>query len=153
MLEKNLTKALSVNQPWAWLLVNGFKPVENRDWPTNFRGIVLIHAGMKIDRDFDYWGWSRIIGQEIPNAAIMPKGGIVGEVKIVDCVTEMDSKFFFGKYGFVVKNAIAYEKMLPCKGALGFFVPDYNSRYVEKKLPERIEQAKAVAEELQRSFL
>jgi ASCH domain-containing protein len=27
-------KALSVRQPWAWLIVNGYKEVENRDWAT-----------------------------------------------------------------------------------------------------------------------
>lgn len=38
-------KALSIRQPYAWLIVNGFKDIENRDWPTKFRGRVLIHAG------------------------------------------------------------------------------------------------------------
>lgn len=30
-------KALSVQQPWAWAIFNG-KPVENRTWPTGYRG-------------------------------------------------------------------------------------------------------------------
>lgn len=29
-----LPLALSVQQPWAWLIVWGLKPVENRTWPT-----------------------------------------------------------------------------------------------------------------------
>ena len=37
-------KALSIRQPWAWLIVNGHKDIENRSWPTRFRGPVLIHA-------------------------------------------------------------------------------------------------------------
>lgn len=28
--------ALSIRQPWAWLVVQGYKDIENRDWPTNF---------------------------------------------------------------------------------------------------------------------
>ena len=36
-------KALSVRAPWWWAILHG-KPVENRDWHTNFRGVVLLHA-------------------------------------------------------------------------------------------------------------
>jgi|ERR1039458_8111645 hypothetical protein len=38
-------KAISIRQPWAWLIVNGYKDVENRIWAANVRGRVLIHAG------------------------------------------------------------------------------------------------------------
>jgi hypothetical protein len=27
-------KALSLMQPWAWLMVNGHKDIENRNWAT-----------------------------------------------------------------------------------------------------------------------
>lgn len=30
--------AISIRQPWAWLILNAGKDIENRDWPTNFRG-------------------------------------------------------------------------------------------------------------------
>ena len=30
--------ALSIRQPWAWLIVNGYKDIENRDWKTHYRG-------------------------------------------------------------------------------------------------------------------
>jgi ASCH domain len=33
--------ALSVRQPWAWAIVSGYKDVENRSWPTNYRGTYL----------------------------------------------------------------------------------------------------------------
>jgi hypothetical protein len=42
-------KAISIKQPFAWLLVNGFKDLENRNWKTNFRGEILIHASKDID--------------------------------------------------------------------------------------------------------
>lgn len=43
-------KALSIRQPWAWLILHGGKDIENRSWNTNFRGRFLIHAaaGMTI---------------------------------------------------------------------------------------------------------
>jgi hypothetical protein len=31
-------RTLSIRQPWAWLIVNGFKPVENRAKPINQLG-------------------------------------------------------------------------------------------------------------------
>lgn len=35
---------------------------------------------------------------------VCERGGIVGTVDIVGCVTDHPSPFFFGKYGFVLKN-------------------------------------------------
>jgi ASCH domain len=43
--------ALSVRQPWAALLLDGRKPVENRTWSTRHRGPLVIHAGHTPDRD------------------------------------------------------------------------------------------------------
>jgi len=43
--------ALSIRQPWAWLIVNGWKDIENREWSTRFRGRLLIHAGKQIESD------------------------------------------------------------------------------------------------------
>lgn len=40
---------LSVRQPWAWLLCEGLKDVENRNWKTNYRGTLYIHAGKSFD--------------------------------------------------------------------------------------------------------
>jgi hypothetical protein len=52
-------------------------------------------------------------------------GRIVGQVDIVDCVDDSTSPWFFGKYGFVLRNPVAFECQVPFKGALGFFdVPD-----------------------------
>ena len=38
-------KALTICQPYAHLIVRGEKRVENREWPTSYRGPLLIHAG------------------------------------------------------------------------------------------------------------
>lgn len=45
-------KVLSVRQPWASLIVCGFKPFENRSWSTSHRGPVWIHASKRIS---DFW--------------------------------------------------------------------------------------------------
>lgn len=44
--------ALSVQQPWAELLISGLKDVENRLWHTRYRGPLLIHASKMFDREW-----------------------------------------------------------------------------------------------------
>ena len=112
--------ALSIRQPWAWLIVNGHKDIENRSWPTKVRGTVLVHAGKRIDHE-DYDECVDIcidIGAELPDKFDL--GGIVGSVEIVDCVAKSDSPWFFGAYGFVLRNAKPLP-FRPCRGQLGFF--------------------------------
>jgi activating signal cointegrator 1 len=38
-------KALTICQPYAELILLGEKRIENRSWPTNYRGPLVIHAG------------------------------------------------------------------------------------------------------------
>jgi len=111
-------KAISIMQPWAWLIVAGHKDVENRTWWTSFRGPVLIHAGKRHDGPRSEWDWP-----EIPPPAAFEYGGIVGEAEIVGCVTSHCSPWFCGPYGFVIRNARPLP-FRPCRGQLGFFVPD-----------------------------
>src|SRR5271165_5444563 len=42
-------RALSVRQPWAWLIVNGVKDIENRSFRTDHHGPLLIHAALSLD--------------------------------------------------------------------------------------------------------
>lgn len=118
-------KALSVKQPWAWLLVNGHKDVENRNWNTKFRGQVLIQASQGMDFE-DYLSAKEICtaqGIELPHPEELPRGVVVGMVEIYDTVTESNSPWFFGRVGFCVRNA---RKCVPheLKGRLSFFESD-----------------------------
>lgn len=115
-------KTLSIRQPWAWLIVNGHKNIENRAWSTKYRGEILIHASIKIDRDA-YTSFKHQYS-DMPFQANLKRGGIVGKVSIVDCLTESDSKWFDGKYGFVLENPMVVP-FFPCKGKLSFFEVDY----------------------------
>lgn len=42
-----MQKAITIKQPWASLIVDGLKDIENRTWKTKFRGRVLIHVSAK----------------------------------------------------------------------------------------------------------
>ena len=44
-------KTLTIKQPWASLIIDGYKKYEFRSWKTNYRGKLLIHAGASIDKN------------------------------------------------------------------------------------------------------
>ena len=121
------TQAISIRQPWAWLIVHGYKDIENRDWLTHKRGVLYIHAGKAMtkseyeDCEDDTWVVNPNI--VIPEPKELLRGGIVGIATITDCVSASESPWFFGKYGFVIKDAKPCE-FIPCKGSLGFFTPE-----------------------------
>ncbi|KAF1072667.1 MAG: hypothetical protein GAK45_00102 [Pseudomonas citronellolis] len=119
-------KALSIRQPWAWLIVNGHKPIENRDWATHFRGRVLIHAskGMTHDEYQDARDLALEQGINIPQPHELERGGIVGEAYVYGCVNHSRSPWFFGKFGFELADAKPLP-FQPIKGRLGFFDVDY----------------------------
>jgi hypothetical protein len=114
--------ALSIQQPWAWLIVNGYKPVENRTWHTQVRGWIGIHAGKRIDGEG--WTWVRRNFPEIPlpDLGALEMGGIVGRACLIDCVERYPSPWFFGPYGFVLVGATSLP-FRACRGRLGFFRP------------------------------
>jgi hypothetical protein len=119
-------KALSIRQPWAWLIVNGHKDVENRDWVTKFRGPLLIHAGLKFDHDGLEWvrkKFPKILLPGDPETFSRDDwdlGGIIGKAEVTDCVDKSKSRWFSGTYGFVLANARKLP-FVPMKGKLGFF--------------------------------
>jgi len=117
-------KALSMTQPMAWAVFNG-KDVENRPWSTQFRGRVMIHASRGFN--LEHWLWMSAnenrLGIVLPDRWSFTHGAIIGEVDIIDCVTNHGSRWFMGKYGFVLANPVLYKKPIPCRGMLGFFEP------------------------------
>lgn len=115
--------ALSIRQPWADAIINMGKDIENRNWPTRFRGQFLIHAAKAWgpnERD-DVETVEDISGQSLEGRPLL--GGIIGMAEIVDCVSQSNSPWFFGRYGFVIRNQRSLP-FRPCRGQLGFFYPD-----------------------------
>jgi hypothetical protein len=116
-------ETISIQQPWAWLILNG-KDVENRSrWNYKHRGRVRIHAGKRRDDDPSRFKAQReyiaTLGIEIP--ANLPTGCIVGEATITGTVTESDSPWFEGPVGITLADPVAYADPIPCRGMLGIF--------------------------------
>ena len=117
-------KCLSIRQPWAWLVVHGWKNVENRTWSTKHRGPLLIHASSNMTRA-DYEACRIFVAGihedlTIPTFEVLPRGGIVGKVTLLDCVREHTSPWFTGPVGWVLDDACACT-LVPCGGRQGLF--------------------------------
>jgi hypothetical protein len=117
-------KALSILQPWAWLIVNGHKDIENRGWHTPYRGKFLVHAGKKYGpriHEEDAGFFLEADGIQLPPFEQMQIGGIVGEATIIDCKRDIASRWYVdGSWGFVLTGMRALP-FRPYRGQLGFF--------------------------------
>ena len=121
-------KVLTIKQPWASLIIENYKKYEFRGWKTNYRGKILIHAGMNIEKDmlkrFENYNLNCITG------------AIIGEAELVDCILvdkklndELISidKAVYGKsnhvekYAWKLKNIKKYKEPIYIKGKLGLW--------------------------------
>lgn len=134
-------RALSIRQPWASLILKAGKDVENRCWPTKFRGRILIHAAKGMTRgehedaiDFAVHAinarpraGAKMTTLREPGFAFedLPRGGIIGAVEIVDCMNRSESPWFMGEYGFILRDPQPLP-FLAWKGQLGFFDVPYD---------------------------
>ena len=120
-------KCLSLNQPYAELLISGKKTIEVRRWNTNFRGQFLVHASKKINGE----ACNRL---KIDQAKLVT-GAIVGKVNLYDVISYQSKNSFLKdknkhfassnydnpKYGFLVNQTNRFEIPIPIRGKLGFF--------------------------------
>ena len=126
-------KALTVCNPYPELILRGEKRVENREWPTHFRGWCLLHAGKSrewMDSE-DY--------RLYPN---LQWGAIVGAMEVVGCAHianiqkgTLDAhprlswvrlhEHTHGTWCWIIDRTRRLRTPLPWKGAMGLWdVPD-----------------------------
>jgi hypothetical protein len=113
---RSLCKVISIRQPWATLIVRGIKDIENRSWPTRYRGPVLVHASLR-PSVLSFADIAGQIGIDLPPCELL-LGGIVGITNIIDCVDAHPSPWFEGRFGFVLDGSRALP-FRPWKGSLG----------------------------------
>jgi hypothetical protein len=124
-------KILTVRHPWAWAIIHGGKNIENRTWPVDYRGPVIIHAGRAYDDDgFDF---VRKICDDVPDLDQfwMSRGKIIGMVNLVDCVKGHASVWAEpDNWNWVLEDPVPAAHSLVITGQLGL-----------KKSPEGWERA------------
>lgn len=120
-------KVLTIKEPWATLIIEGYKTYEFRSWKTNYRGKILIHAGLGIEKNmierFKKYNLTYI------------KGAIIGEATLEDCILvdeDLDKKLkeknnlvygnnHIGNYAWKLTDIKRYEQPIPVKGKLGLW--------------------------------
>ena len=121
-------KVLTIKEPWATLIIEKYKQYEFRTWKTNYRGKILIHAGMSIEKKEA----NKFQDYHLNYAS----GEIIGEAELVDCilVTEEFNKellkinpIVYGQsshqmvYAWKLENVKKYETKISVKGKLGLW--------------------------------
>ncbi len=126
-------KALTVKEPWASLIINGYKEYEFRSWKTNYRGRILIHAGLTLEEDAskNFKDYNLNYG----------KGEIIGEATLTDCILVTDkleddlyklNPLVYAKskhsrvYAWKLEDIKVYNRRIPSKGRLGLWNYDIN---------------------------
>lgn len=128
-------KVLTIREPWASLIIEGYKEYEFRSWKTNYRGKILIHAGLNIEKD-------NLVKFKDYDINIQ-KGKIIGEAMLTDCIKVTEDfqkellkkdKIVYGQsdhasdYAWKLENVIKYEEPISVKGKLGLWNYEFEKK-------------------------
>ena len=121
-------KVLTIKEPFASLIIEGYKKYEFRSWKTNYRGKILIHAGLSKDKP----NIERFKNYNID----IKRGMIIGEAILIDCIKvtkefkeellKLDNEVYRNAnynedYAWKLENVIKYDIPIEVKGKLGLW--------------------------------
>lgn len=142
-------KALSIKQPWAWLIANGYKTVENRKWYTAHRGDLLIHAGKsdaEVDRDIELVRRTYKIGIDREQLVF---GKVIAVAEVIACTKEPEA--WIDKH-WHVKGCFAWSlrrirpiEPFPARGKLNLFEIPFSWDEYPDQISEPIPFSQALA--------
>lgn len=136
-------KALTLRCPWAYAITHLGKRVENRTWrpPPALQGQrIAIHAGKAppvrangtFDAGHEHWcevqeslAWMThkglalmpVTARELVEAA----SAVVAVATLAEVVTQSQSPWFVGPFGWVLADVRALPAPIPCRGAQGLW--------------------------------
>jgi hypothetical protein len=130
-----MMRALTLWQPWGWAVVSGHKTVENRPWapPANMVGVPFaIHAGKKWDEQAAESILMLLDSDQLPlHPTLTAAGAVIGvatierfvwteafevEERHPSTLTLEQSRWFFGPYGWVLRDVVRLDEPVPCRG-------------------------------------
>src|SRR5258708_2933373 len=132
-------KALSVNQPYATLILAGAKEYETRSWTTNHRGRLAIHASKTIPLDIHFICMEEpfqtaLQAAGFASAAGLPRGVLLGTVELIDVIPTQDldltllseseqafGDFRPGRFAWRLANPQFFDTPFKCSGKRGIF--------------------------------
>ncbi|MFV0536795.1 MAG: ASCH domain-containing protein [Dysgonomonas sp.] len=126
-------KAITIKQPYPYLICTGIKDIENRTWKTKYRGRVYIHASANYDNRhrnmaqlFTRHQWKALegTGMHIMIATnSFDRSSIIGYVDIIDCIQNSTSIWALpDHYNWILSNPVLFDKPIEnVKGSLSFW--------------------------------
>lgn len=105
------TYAITLRQPWATLIFERGKDIENRTWLPDSRlkpgDRIWIHAGNAVD--------SKICEYAKIDPTDVPRGLLLGHVQYDGTCTSSNSVWWEGPIGWMISDPVRI-KPVPCKG-------------------------------------
>jgi len=129
-------RCLTVRQYWAWAIIAGLKPAENRTWSTSYRGPLAIHAGQSLDPTSR--ATLEALGFDVPGD--VTRGTVLGTVDLVAVVPWQpgtrnlpgvedewglaDDPLATGPFCWILRNPKPLAKPVPMSGKQGLYEID-----------------------------
>lgn len=131
-------KALTLQQPWASLVMMGAKKFETRSWKTEFRGPLLIHASAtrQLKSQVEQFNSNPLFQDFIPDINSLPYGAVIGLSEFVGIYRTEDvtdpatmihimfnkheeafGNFTKGRFAWALDELQIFETPIPYKGS------------------------------------
>ena len=124
-------KALTICQPYAELIARGEKIIENRTWPTSYRGPIAIHAGKSR---------SWLNADDLKQYPSMVFGAVIATARLIDCVRYehlgahlINDKHANGPWCWLLADVIRVDPPQTINGALGLWTYNWPLTELAKK--------------------
>jgi hypothetical protein len=145
-------RGLSLHQPWANLIVHGYKQIETRSWKSAYRGRVIIHASQTRDWTPTASAWHAWFqARHLPPKAVADPyvyGALIGACRFDDCeptdtfdvqtISEQEyavGNYEPGRFAYTVSNPVAFRQPIAYRGHLGLWkVPGDLVELIERQL-------------------
>lgn len=116
------TRGLTIRQPWLAAILHSDKRVENRVWPTGYRGPVLLHAAKTLDDAARRHRPLAAVVRGLP----LERGAVLGVAQLTDCHPddgECTPWAVPGHHHLVLDEVTPLPLPVPWRGALGLWTP------------------------------
>lgn len=131
--DNNTIRSLSIKQPWASLIINDYKNIENRKWAVNFdkypdRRWILVHSSGMFDKNIKgtpevMKTLNKLEWKKYPKSVIL---GLMHVSRIeIDCDIEK-YKWATGPNCWHIDKVLKFSTPIPAKGSLGLWKPKEN---------------------------
>jgi hypothetical protein len=119
-------RALTFWRPWVHAILYGGKRIENRSWKPWDKVVghyIALHSGLKYDGEGAFWMREQDL-YDPPGVKDCQPGCILGVAQLTGYVTENESPWFVGPYGWTFDNVVSFSSPIEVTGRQGLWILD-----------------------------